>query len=70
MSPRSGPLAARTRHAATRLFTSAERVTCARVTRDGKAVVFRSDKGADENWSVYRVDLDGKDLTSLTPGET
>ena len=55
---------------ATRLFTSAERVTGARVTRDGKAVVFRSDKGADENWSVYRVDLDGQKLTELTPGET
>jgi dipeptidyl aminopeptidase/acylaminoacyl peptidase len=55
---------------ATRLFTSAERVTGARATRDGKAVVFRSDKGADENWSVYRVDLDGKNLTELTPGET
>ena len=55
---------------ATRLFTSAERVTGARVTRDGKAVVFRSDKGADENWSVYRVDLDGKNLAELTPGET
>jgi dipeptidyl aminopeptidase/acylaminoacyl peptidase len=55
---------------ATRLFTSSERVTGARITRDGKAVVFRSDKGADENWSVYRVDLDGKNLTELTPGET
>jgi hypothetical protein len=55
---------------ATRLFTSSERVIGARVTRDGKAVVFRSDKGADENWSVYRVDLDGKNLTELTPGET
>jgi dipeptidyl aminopeptidase/acylaminoacyl peptidase len=55
---------------ATRLFTSAERVTGARVTRDGKAVVFRSDKGADENWSISRVDLDGKNLTELTPGET
>jgi dipeptidyl aminopeptidase/acylaminoacyl peptidase len=55
---------------ATRLFTSSERVTGARVTRDGKAVVFRSDKGADENWSVYRVELDGKNLTELTPGET
>ena len=55
---------------ATRLFTSSERVTGARITRDGKAVVFRSDKGADENWSIYRVDLDGKNLTELTPGET
>jgi len=55
---------------ATRLFTSSERVTGARVTRDGKAVVFRSDKGADENWSISRVDLDGKNLTELTPGET
>jgi dipeptidyl aminopeptidase/acylaminoacyl peptidase len=55
---------------ATRLFTSSERVTGARITRDGKAVVFRSDKGADENWSIYRVDLDGKNLTELTSGET
>jgi dipeptidyl aminopeptidase/acylaminoacyl peptidase len=52
---------------ATRLFTSSERVTGARVTRDGKAVVFRSDKGADENWSIYRVDLDGKNLTEQRP---
>jgi dipeptidyl aminopeptidase/acylaminoacyl peptidase len=55
---------------ATRLFTSSERVTGARVTRDGKAAIYRSDKGADENWSVYRVDLDGQNLTELTPGET
>jgi dipeptidyl aminopeptidase/acylaminoacyl peptidase len=62
--------AAKADSSATRLFTSSERVTGARVTRDGRAVVFRSDKGADENWSVYRVDLDGKNLTELTPGET
>jgi dipeptidyl aminopeptidase/acylaminoacyl peptidase len=55
---------------ASRLFTSSERVTGARITRDGKTVVFRSDRGADENWSIYRVDLDGKNLTELTPGET
>jgi dipeptidyl aminopeptidase/acylaminoacyl peptidase len=55
---------------ATRLFTSSERVTGARITRDGETVVFRSDKGADENWSIYRVDLGGKNLTELTPSET
>lgn len=35
---------------------------------DGKTIVFLSDKGADENWSIFRVGLDGSDLTELTPG--
>jgi dipeptidyl aminopeptidase/acylaminoacyl peptidase len=36
---------------------------------DGKTIIFRSDKGADENWSLFRVGLDGSDLVELTPGE-
>jgi len=35
---------------------------------DGKSIYFRSDKGADENWSIFRVGLDGSDITELTPG--
>jgi dipeptidyl aminopeptidase/acylaminoacyl peptidase len=53
---------------ATRLVTTTERTTAAVMTPDGKAIVFGSDHGADENWSLFRVGLDGKDLVELTPG--
>jgi dipeptidyl aminopeptidase/acylaminoacyl peptidase len=53
---------------ATRLVTSTERVTGAVATPDGKALVFQSDHGADENWSLFRVNLDGSGLVELTPG--
>lgn len=53
---------------ATRLVTTTERVTGIVRTPDGKAVIFQSDTGADENWSFFRVGLDGKDLIELTPG--
>lgn len=55
--------------AATRLLATAQRVTDLVPTKDGKALLFRSDTGADENWSIYRVGLDGKDLVDLTPGD-
>src|SRR4029079_17235502 len=53
---------------ATRLVTSSERHTSALPLPDGKSLVFRSDHGADENWSFYRVNLDGSGLVELTPG--
>lgn len=53
---------------ATRLVTSTERVTGVVRTPDGKAVIFQSDTGADENWSFFRIGLDGKGLVELTPG--
>jgi dipeptidyl aminopeptidase/acylaminoacyl peptidase len=53
---------------ATRLVTSSERVTGAFPLLDGKTIVFLSDHGADENWSFFRVGLDGKGLVDLTPG--
>jgi dipeptidyl aminopeptidase/acylaminoacyl peptidase len=53
---------------ATRLLTSSERQTGAELLADGKSLVFRSDHGADENWSFYRVNLDGSALVELTPG--
>lgn len=54
---------------APRLLSTTQRVTGPVITRDGKAVLFRSDTGADENWSIFRVGIDGKDLVELTPGE-
>ena len=55
---------------ARRLVTAPERTGAFSVTHDGRHVVFALDKGADENWSFWRVDLDGSNLTELTPGET
>lgn len=37
-------------------------------TPDSKAVLFRSDKGANEHWSIFRINLDGTGLQELTPG--
>ena len=54
---------------AARIAKTAERMDAPVTTRDGKSVIFRSDRGADENWSIFRVDLDGKNLTELTPGD-
>ncbi|HVY45912.1 MAG TPA: S9 family peptidase [Minicystis sp.] len=45
-----------------------ERVDSADVSRDGKWVVFTRDQGADENFRIYKVGLDGKNETLLTPG--
>jgi dipeptidyl aminopeptidase/acylaminoacyl peptidase len=54
--------------AATRLLTTGERIGGAFATEEGKALIFMSDTGADENWSFFRVGLDGKNLIELTPG--
>ena len=54
---------------ARRLFESKERVTLDQTTPDGKAVLFRSDRGADEKWSIWRAGLDGSEPVELTPGE-
>src|SRR5262249_42344769 len=51
---------------ATRIVTSTERVGDFAVARDGKYVLYMQDKGGDENWSLWRVDLDGKNPTELT----
>jgi dipeptidyl aminopeptidase/acylaminoacyl peptidase len=55
---------------AQRLVTAPERVGPFSVTHDGRYVIYALDKGADENWSFWRVDLDGSNPTELTPGET
>ncbi len=54
---------------ARRLVTTRERIIDPVPLAGGKSVLFRSDRGADENWSIFRVDLDGKNLVELTPGE-
>lgn len=61
--------AAKAQAPARRLVTTTERVGGAAIAPDGKSVVFISDKGADENWSIFRVGLDGKETVELTPGE-
>jgi dipeptidyl aminopeptidase/acylaminoacyl peptidase len=55
--------------AARRLFTWPERVQSAIATRDGTAFLFRSDRGADENWSYHRVSVEGQPIVELTPDE-
>jgi dipeptidyl aminopeptidase/acylaminoacyl peptidase len=54
---------------ATRIVTTKERTSEPVTTKDGKSILFFSDKGADENWDIFRVDLDGKNLVQLTSGE-
>jgi dipeptidyl aminopeptidase/acylaminoacyl peptidase len=55
--------------APTRVLTTKERAGGFQVLNDGKTLLFQSDVGADENWSIYRVGLDGQGLADLTPGE-
>jgi dipeptidyl aminopeptidase/acylaminoacyl peptidase len=51
-----------------KLTSGNERVTSAHLTPDEKYVLFTSDEGADENFRIFRVGLDGAGLTNLTPG--
>jgi dipeptidyl aminopeptidase/acylaminoacyl peptidase len=55
---------------ARRLFASKERVKLDAPTPDGKALLFSTDRGADEKWSIWRVNLDGSGAVELTPGES
>jgi acetyl esterase/lipase len=45
-----------------------ERAAGGVLMRDGKSVLFLRDVGADENYRIFKVDLDGKNETCLTPG--
>jgi dipeptidyl aminopeptidase/acylaminoacyl peptidase len=54
---------------ATRLVESTERCGTPTFTLDGSAVVYMSDRGADEYFSIFRVDLASKQVTELTPGQ-
>src|SRR5438270_6752729 len=61
--------AARPDSPAKRLLESKERVTLDETTPDGKSILFRSDRGADEKWSVFRAGLNGSAPVELTTGE-
>ena len=51
----------------TRILTTTERINAPLPLSDGKTLIFRSDRGADENWSVSTCFLDGSGLTERTP---
>ncbi|MFL5347232.1 MAG: prolyl oligopeptidase family serine peptidase [Hyalangium sp.] len=61
--------AARLDSPAKRLVEWPERMTLSTTTPDGQSLLFLSDKGADENWSIWKVGLDGSAPVELTPGE-
>ncbi len=61
--------AARPDSPARRLVEWHERMSLGMTTPDGKSLLFLSDKGADENWSIWKVGLDGSAPVELTPGE-
>jgi dipeptidyl aminopeptidase/acylaminoacyl peptidase len=52
-----------------KLAGGSDRVGSAVFTHDGKAVLYRQDTNADENFHVFRVSLDGAGVVDLTPGE-
>lgn len=62
--------AARPDSPAKRLVEWPERMTLSGTTPDGQSLLFLSDKGADENWSIWKVGLDGSAPVELTPGVT
>jgi len=62
--------AARPDSPAKRLVKWPERMTLKTLTPDGQSLIALSDKGADENWSIFKVGLDGSAPVELTPGET
>src|SRR4029077_14746937 len=51
----------------TRVVKTAERINAALPLPDGKTLIFTSDHGADENWSIFTCGLDGSSLTDRTP---
>ena len=53
---------------AVRLVRTTERIPGAQALPDGKTLLFRSDHGADENWSFFTCAWDGGGLTELTRG--
>ncbi len=51
-----------------KLTSGTERVAWAHLTHDNKFLLYTSDEGADENFRIFRVGLDGQNVTTLTPG--
>ena len=55
--------------AARRLVRTDERVANPVALPDGRSLLFQSDRGADENWSTYKLDLAGGEPVELTSAE-
>jgi dipeptidyl aminopeptidase/acylaminoacyl peptidase len=54
---------------ATRLTHTDQRTLGNVMLPDGRGVLFQSDEGADEHYSIFGIGLDGKGLFALTSGE-
>ncbi|MET0884858.1 MAG: prolyl oligopeptidase family serine peptidase [Mycetocola sp.] len=52
-----------------RLTLGPERAIWARYSIDGKRIVFLRDNKGDENYHIWRINVDGTGLIDLTPGE-
>ena len=52
-----------------RLTQTSERIVAAEPTADGKSIVVLSDKGADEQYSIFLIDAETGNSSELTPGE-
>lgn len=52
-----------------RLLETQERIPFLEVAPGSDTVIFSSDKGADEKFSIFAVEVDGSKLRELTPGE-
>jgi dipeptidyl aminopeptidase/acylaminoacyl peptidase len=53
-----------------RVVSTKQRIGDFLIAPDGLSIIFLSDQGADENWSIFKVGLDGGAVTELTKGET
>lgn len=53
-----------------RLLETQERISFLEMLPGSDTVIFSSDKGADENFSVFSVNVDGSKFRELTSGET
>jgi acetyl esterase/lipase len=60
--------AAHPKDAPRHLPTAKERIQGATLTTDERTVLFASDVGADGNFHIFRIGLDGTGLADLTPG--
>ena len=53
-----------------KIVNGPERASNATWSQDGKWIVFRRDHGGDENYRLYRVRPDGRELAEITAGDT
>jgi dipeptidyl aminopeptidase/acylaminoacyl peptidase len=51
-----------------KLTSGTERIASLQVAPDDKTLVYTSDQGADEDFRIYKMNVDGTGVTNLTPG--